>query len=508
MRIGIVGAGFAGLSAAKVLGQFGHEVTVLEKEADVGGVWSASRRYPGLRTQNTKGTYGFSDFPMPRDYPEWPTGAQVQAYLEAYVDRFGLRERLRLATEVVHAEPSPGGWDVRVRDVASGAEGELAFEHLVVANGIFCDPLVPSFPGEEAFRAAGGRICHATELRELDEARGRHVVVVGYGKSSCDVAEALSDVAASTSVVARTLLWKMPRRLANALNYKYLMLTRMGEGLFRYLEPNAVERVLHGPGDPVRRRMLGSVQAVATRQLGLRRLGLVPRGSFEDIARSTVSLATDGFYAKVRRGTIAVHRDTVVARLSVDGHGRPQAELSSGETVPADVVVCGTGFHQRVPFFSPELQLRLTDGRGNFALFRQIQPLDVPNLSFSGYNSSFFSPLSAEVAALWIANLLMGAMRLPPVEQQRAKVHERLRWMEQRTQGKHARGTNVIPFSMHNVDEMLGDIGIDVGPATRGLQWLLPVDPCAYRCVTEGLLARRARLEAESAATHAPPVAA
>ena len=31
-------------------------------------------------------------------------------------------------------------------------------------------------------------------------------------------------------------------------------------------------------------------------------------------------------------------------------------------------------------------------------------------------------------------------------------------WQE-RTEGKHARGTNVIPFSMHNIDEMLDEVG-------------------------------------------------
>jgi cation diffusion facilitator CzcD-associated flavoprotein CzcO len=61
MNICIVGAGFAGLSAAKILKSFGHQVTVFEKEADVGGVWSQSRRYPGLTTQNVRSTYAFSD---------------------------------------------------------------------------------------------------------------------------------------------------------------------------------------------------------------------------------------------------------------------------------------------------------------------------------------------------------------------------------------------------------------------------------------------------------------
>ena len=56
----IVGAGFGGISAAGYLAQAGYDVTVYEKEAEVGGVWSASRRYPGLTTQNPRTTYALS----------------------------------------------------------------------------------------------------------------------------------------------------------------------------------------------------------------------------------------------------------------------------------------------------------------------------------------------------------------------------------------------------------------------------------------------------------------
>src|SRR5262245_38915326 len=98
--VGIIGAGFAGLSTAKVLKKFGFEVTVFEKAGDVGGVWSASRRYPGLTTQNPRTTYALSDFPMPDSYPEWPSGEQVQAYLESYAARFGFAQNILLDTEV------------------------------------------------------------------------------------------------------------------------------------------------------------------------------------------------------------------------------------------------------------------------------------------------------------------------------------------------------------------------------------------------------------------------
>lgn len=483
MKIAIIGAGFAGLSSAKVLRAVGHDVTVFEKAPDVGGVWSRTRRYPGVSTQNGKDTYCLSDFPMPADYPEWPSGAQVQSYLADYARHFGLEPVLHLGTEVVSAELQDGTWTVTTRSGAAGTTG--TFDHLVVANGIFSEALVPDFPGAAEFTAAGGRIDAASDFGVLDDARDRNVVVVGYGKSACDVATALDEVSASTTVVARGLLWKLPKMFAGVLNYKYLMLSRMGEALFRYVDLVGFERFLHGPGRPVRNSMMASVQSLVLRQYRLEKLGLRPPGSLEEIARSTVSLVTDGFYEKVAAGDITVRRDTTIERLEPG-----TAVLSDGSTVAADVVVCGTGFRQRVPFLSPELQARFTDARGNFELYRQIQPVDVPELSFCGYNSSFFSPLSAEVAALWIAAKLGGGLDLPAPEDQRAHVARRLAWMEERTEGRHARGTNIIPFSLHNIDEMLGDLGTPVRGTQRLKEWLLPVDPADYAWITDEIVAR------------------
>ncbi|MCA5895206.1 NAD(P)/FAD-dependent oxidoreductase [Isoptericola sp. NEAU-Y5] len=498
MKIAVVGAGFAGLASAKVLREFGHEVAVLDKAPDVGGVWSATRRYTGLTTQNNKGSYSFSDLPMPKDFPEWPEGAQVQAYLEQYVTHHGLTESLRLSTEVVRAEltTDEDGWLVTTRRAGEPVGDPERFDHLVVANGIFCDPVIPRFEGLAQLLRAGGRVIAASQLTSLDDARGKNTVVVGYGKSACDVAGELGQVAAGTHVVARHLLWKLPKKLGNVLNYKYLLLTRFGEGLFRYQTlGHPVERFLHGPGNAVRAAMVRSVGSVGVKQLRLKELSLVPHGEFADIARSTVSLATDGFYEQVARGAITVHRDTEIERLGVDDDGAPVAVLSDGKTVRADLVVCGTGFHQRVPFLDDDLQARLLDDRGNFELYRQILPHDVPHLTFAGYNSSFFSPLSAEIGAVWTAGYLAGAMTLPPLAVRREHVTDRLDWMEKRTEGKHARGTNVIPFSLHQIDEMLADLDLELSGPAKAAQWLLPVDPKAFRHVSGRL---RKRVEQRS----------
>lgn len=498
MKIAIIGAGFAGLTTARHLRDFGHDVTVFEKVPDVGGVWSKTRLYPGVSTQNGKDTYCLSDFPMPKHYPEWPSGQQVQEYLESYADRFGLKLLLRLSTPVTHAaQGADGRWTVSFRP-EGGAEQSESFDFLTICNGIFSAPAVPNFAGAEEFKAAGGTICHSSEFLDLDAARDKHVVVIGYGKSSCDVAVGLVDAAASMTVVARELIWKMPKKLAGVLNYKYLFLTRMGEGLFPYIRLQGVEKFLHGAGKPVRNSMLGSVQAVITRQLKLNKLGALPRGSFERIARSTVSLVTDGFFDLVAKGRIAIKRDTAIDQLIVEG-GRRFALLKTGEKIPADIVICGTGWRQEVPFLDADLQARIMDDRGNFRLYRCILPTGVRNLAFNGYNSSFFSPLSAEMGALWIASYLGGALQLPPEAEQRAATDRRLRWMEERTEGKHARGTNIIPFSMHQIDELLEDMRLGIGPVQRFMEWQMPVKPGNYARVAKELHRRLDRPQGQVA---------
>jgi len=501
MRVGIVGAGVAGLTTAKVLKQAGHEVIVYDKAPDVGGVWSRTRRYPGLTTQSPKAQYSLSDFPMPRDYPEWPSGAQVQAYLAAYATHFGLDDALRLSTEVTSAVPAPdGGWTVTAGGTAEGVD------KLVVANGIFCEPAVPRYPGEAEFTVAGGQVLAGTELHDQEQARGKRVLVVGYGKSACDVTVPVSQVAASTDVIARHLLWKVPRRIGGFLNFKMLLLTRMGEALFKYLRPRGVEKFLHGPGNGVRGRMVNSIGSASVRQFGLKRLKLVPPGQMEDIVRGAIGLSTEGFFEGVAAGRIVVHPNRTIVRLLADGDG-PAAELDDGTRLPADLVICATGFTQGVPFLPADVLRRVLDERGNFMLYRQIRPVDVPGLYFNGYNSSFFSPLNAEMAAVWIAADLAGAIPLPGPAAMRSQVIGQLAFMDAATDTHHCHGGKIIPFSLHNVDEVLGDLGVNISARVRAWHWLMPVDPAAYRRIAPAVISRLPRVQAAPAMAAAPETA-
>lgn len=484
--IAIIGAGIAGLCTAKTLRAQGYAVTLFEKEPDLGGVWSSSRRYPGLTTQNPKETYCFSDWPMPADYPEWPTGAQMQAYLQSYADHFGVTPHIRFGTEIAAARPLPDGqgWTL---DLTGPQGSESArFDWLILCNGIFSIPSIPPFPGLDAFRAAGGAVLHTSQFTEPEAARGRHMLVVGYGKSSCDVANAIAERSAATTMVVRHLIWKIPKRIGNAVNFKHLFLNRLGEGLFPWIEPKGIEAFLHGPGRFLRNAMLDTVQAVIRRQLGLRKVGLEPEAPLESIARSTVSLVSDGFYDKIAAGTIGFEKDAEIVELSP---GR--ARLSNGRELPADIVVCGTGWHQRVDFLDAETRSRVTDPQGNFRIYRSMVPIGVPRLLFNGYNSSFFCQLNAEMGAIWIAALLAGQLRLPSWAAMNAEIDRKLAWMDARTGGRHCKGTNIVPFSIHHIDELLVDLDLRLPLAKRIVQWFRTVRASDFAVVGRRFRARQ-----------------
>jgi dimethylaniline monooxygenase (N-oxide forming) len=447
MQIAVIGAGIAGLAATKVLTAVGHQVVTFDTEPELGGVWSPTRYYPGLTTQNTRMTYEFSDHPAPADWPDYPSAAQWHSYLCGYVDRFGFGANLRLGTGVTLAEPTADGWDLRLD---SGEQVEAA--HLVIANGVFSQPLIPDWPGMAEHLDAGGVVKAPSQRLTLDDARDRHVMVIGYGKSACDSAMALSTVAESVTVVPRRLLWKGPKYILGK-HFEDVAITRLGELLF---------------ANPQRFGPLFNVLSRATvKQQGLAASGLIPPGRFEDIIGANASLATDGFFDAVRAGTITVRRDRSIAELR--GADGPQAMLDDGTVLPADLIVAATGFEQSVPFLDRSLTVRNADG--DFELFRNVLPHDVPNLTFAGYNTSLISSLSAEVGAVWIAAHLAGALTLPPPAERWARVRADLAARKTRARGKNASGTLVLPRSLGNVDQLLGDIHAVLPRRVRMAEW-------------------------------------
>src|SRR3954465_16069961 len=130
LSVAIVGSGFSGIGLAIRLHQQGIEdFAVLERGDGVGGTWHYNT-YPGCGCDVPSHLYSFSFAPNPdwsRTYSKQP---EIRDYLERTVDRFGVREKIRLGCEVRGAR-----WDeASLRWVLDTSQGEVRAKVLVAGT--------------------------------------------------------------------------------------------------------------------------------------------------------------------------------------------------------------------------------------------------------------------------------------------------------------------------------------------------------------------------------------
>jgi cation diffusion facilitator CzcD-associated flavoprotein CzcO len=206
-RIAVIGARAAGLCAAKHLMAKGLEVTILELGSRVGGLWvygndnGTSPAYASLHCNSEARVTAYRDFPFPPNAPLYPDHRQMTAYFEAYAANFGLVERTRFRSEVVHVGRADDGWTVALKD--GSAE---RFTSVVVASGHQSVPRHPPFATDFT-----GEYLHAQEYRVPAPFAEKDVIVVGVGNSACDIAADICTVTRSVTMAARSPVLLMPR---------------------------------------------------------------------------------------------------------------------------------------------------------------------------------------------------------------------------------------------------------------------------------------------------------
>ena len=379
-RTCLIGAGSSGIAAAKALHERGMPFDCYELGDRVGGNWvfqnknGISSSYRSLHINTSRERMEFSDYPMPKSYPDFPRHDHIARYFDDYVDHFGFRDQIKFGVGVEHVERlDDGRWEVRT----TTGETEV-YDALIVANGHHWDPRWPEppFPGSDTFE---GEQIHSHDYKEETQIVDRDVVVLGMGNSAMDIAVDASYHSRNTYLAARRGAYVIP---------KYMF----GKP---FDQIGGAEWMPHWIRFPVMSRLL-RFNVGRMQDFGLPE----PDHKFAH-AHPTVS---GRILDRLAHGAITPKPN--IAALEGD-----KVRFTDGSEVHADLVVYCTGYKITFPFFDEDF---ISAPDNAIELYRRVFHPEVPNVFFVG----LLQPLGAvmplaEAQGRWIAEYLRGEYALP-----------------------------------------------------------------------------------------------
>ncbi|MFA7275203.1 MAG: NAD(P)-binding domain-containing protein [Pseudobdellovibrionaceae bacterium] len=422
-KVAIIGAGPAGLVSAKSCLEAGLTPVVFEASNRIGGLWSAGKEvgaWNGMKTNLSRWSCMFSDFPWPEGSADFPRQHEVATYLDSYADTFGLRDSLRLTTRVVAARPENGAWHVSSVD-ADGQERSEVFARVIVASGVFARPHKPFIFGEDHFK---GRISHSAEFNPATIDHDGLPVIIGGSFSAYEMAAEFAKVTKRPPLhVVRHPAWILPRYMANAQGEQIpsdLVLYSRGKAAASKdllpLEKNTLrlkffESAFGNPGD------------------------IHPALWVDANPKLPAYVAiSDDYKDLVKAGNIHVVRDHV--SQFEDGHF---LRLGNGKKRATDHVVLATGFKSNLDFLDVDVLKKLSyDDDDQFMpllLADATWPAETDGLGFVGmYRGPYFGVM--ELQARWVAGVFSGDIKSPSADElaKGVKEAEALRQLKHRPQ--------------------------------------------------------------------------
>jgi cation diffusion facilitator CzcD-associated flavoprotein CzcO len=342
----VVGAGHAGIASALALKDAGLTAVVLDQADGVASSWRS--RYDSLRLNTWRRLSRLPGRRYPKGTPTFPSRDQLVTYIERHAGEEGIE--LLLGTRVERIARDDGGWVVHT------SAGELRTPQVIVATGLDKAPVVPDWPGREAFE---GELLHSSEYRNPRPFEDRRVLVVGPGSSGMEIAQELVQAGAAK-------VWLAVRTAPN-------IVLRQGPGP---VPGDLIASWLYHLPTGVADRIAGFAARMDLGDLSEYGLSQPERGLFADLrARGKVPAIVDGEVIEA----IKAGRIEVVS--AVAGLDSTRVELADGAWVEPHAVICATGYR---PGLEPLVgHLGVLGERG---MPKVIAPAPAaPGLRFGGY---------------------------------------------------------------------------------------------------------------------------
>ncbi|XP_041371196.1 flavin-containing monooxygenase 5-like [Gigantopelta aegis] len=203
-KIAVIGAGASGLTGIKCCLDESLDPVCFERTDGLGGLWKFTEKVDddlGCVMRSTiintsKEMMSYSDFPIPKEYPNFMHNTKVWQYFKLYTKKFDLEKYIKYNKQVLSVKPTvefetTGQWDVEVKDHVTNEVTKEVFDGVLLCTGHHAKKHEPKFAGQEDFQ---GRILHSHDYKDSRGFEGGKVVVIGIGNSGGDIAVELGRV--------------------------------------------------------------------------------------------------------------------------------------------------------------------------------------------------------------------------------------------------------------------------------------------------------------------------
>lgn len=338
----IVGAGVSGIGVAHHLRERFPDRTfaILDAQDNRGGTWW-THRYPGVRSDSDLFTYGYRFKPWRG--PSIAAGGEILAYLDEVIDEDDLARHIHYQHQVTAASWSTADrrWTVEATRADTGQRLRYTTSFLWMCQGYYnhARPYKPRWEGMDRFQ---GLIVHPQQWPDDLDLTGKRVVVIGSGATAATLIPAIADQAEHVTMLQRspTYYFAAPtmdelavtlRALDVPEEWTHEILRRQHMALLHQLAQMSFDAP-----DQLHAFLMESIRPLLPEGFDVDK-HLTPRYR---PWQQRIAIVPDGdLFASLRAGTASIVTDTI------DTFTEQGIRVSSGEEIPADIVVSATGFN-------------------------------------------------------------------------------------------------------------------------------------------------------------------
>ncbi len=336
----IIGAGLSGIGAARHLQMHcpNKRWAIVDAREAIGGTWDLFR-YPGVRSDSDMYTLGYNFMPW-KERKAIADGADILSYIHRAADEGQIRKKLHLGQRVVKANwvSAEALWHVTLCRNSDGIETIQRTQFLYFCSGYYSytQAYQPEFAGQGDF---AGRIVHPQFWPQDLSYAGKRVVVIGSGATAVTLVPEMAKTAAHVTMLQRSPTYVISRPSVDAI----------AQGLSRVL-PSSWAYALTRWKNVLMGMFFYSMSKRKPAKIKEYMLGLVSQemGKGYDVDKhfspsygpwdQRVCVVPDSdLFKQIKAGAASIVTDTI-ERFSREG-----IVLSSGQQLPADIIVTATG---------------------------------------------------------------------------------------------------------------------------------------------------------------------